>query len=205
MLESIQIQKGHRILVDNKVSQTVSSSVPSITTTLRHFAKCSLIRAFLLCVPSFCFVYIPVVCYLFLLSYYLYFIPCTVGVEHPNVVLQQHSVYEQVTSLNGMCAVVTVPQKYMNQPFLLYVTQIVLFLKCMLLLLTFLLLLWDNSTGNLYFLQMRAHPFPPSRTRSSALSSGGCLNSNSGESSTRSPREIANYFLQNNLCAERLY
>lgn len=42
-------RKGHRISVDNKVSQTVSSPVPSITTTLRHFAKCSLIHAFLLC------------------------------------------------------------------------------------------------------------------------------------------------------------
>lgn len=31
-------------------------------------------------------------------------------------------------------------------------------------------------------LQMRAQPFLPSRTRSSVLSSGGYLNSNSGES-----------------------
>ncbi|PWA30912.1 hypothetical protein CCH79_00010611, partial [Gambusia affinis] len=31
--------------------------------------------------------------------------------------------------------------------------------------------------------KMRAHPFRPSRTRSSALSSGGCLNLNSGKSS----------------------
>lgn len=43
-------------------------------------------------------------------------------------------------------------------------------------------LLTTTSFCDLSVLQMRAHPFQPSRTRSSALSSGGCLNSNSGES-----------------------
>lgn len=45
-----------------------------------------------------------------------------------------------------------------------------------------LVLVAATTPYNLPLMQMRAHPFPPSRMRSSALSSGGCLSSNSGES-----------------------